>query len=115
MANNDESSPPFPGGHGGGTGGTAGADRASGCSFQVPQGNSPTVGTLATPMFFQSVSTPKTTTITPYRNFLNILSTDQKLLWSEMVKDSNDHVLLDMNVTNSKAIVDLFQDRVIIF
>ncbi len=28
-----------------------------------------------------------------------------------MVKPSNDHVLLDMNVTNSRAIVNLFQDR----
>jgi hypothetical protein len=30
-----------------------------------------------------------------------------------MVKPSNDHVLFDMNVTSSRAIVDLFQDRAI--
>ena len=55
MANNDESCPPSPGGQGSGTGGTAGADIAGRRNFQAPQGNPPTVGTLTTPMFFQSV------------------------------------------------------------
>jgi hypothetical protein len=56
---------------------------------------------------------PRTTVTSPYGNFLNINSKDQKTLWRKMVKPSNDHVLLDMTVTNSKAIVDLFQDKTI--
>jgi hypothetical protein len=66
-------------------------------------------------MYFQSVPTPKTTTVSPYGNFLDISTRDQKLLWREMVKPSNDHVLFDMNVTNSRAIVNLFQDRAITY
>jgi hypothetical protein len=86
-------------------------------AFQPPTGNPPTVtfGTQATPMYFQSVPTPKTATISPYGNFLDILTMDQKLLWCKMVKPSNDHVLLDMNITNSRAIVNLFQDQTITY
>ncbi len=51
---------------------------------------------------------PRTTITSPYGNFLEINSKDQKMLWHEMVKPSDDHVLLDMTVTNSKVIVDLF-------
>jgi hypothetical protein len=32
-----------------------------------------------------------------------------------MVKPSDDHVLLDMNIINSRAIVDLFQDQAITY
>jgi hypothetical protein len=85
--------------------------------FQPPPRNPPivTFGTRANPMYFQSVPTPKTTTFSPYGNFLDILTRDQKLLWREMVKPSNYHVLLDMNVTNNRAIVNLFQDRTITY
>ena len=74
------------------------------------------MGSVATsPMFIQSVPTPKSSTVSPYGNFLDISSKDQKALWREMVKPADDHVPLDMNVTNSRAIVDLFQDRAITF
>jgi hypothetical protein len=83
-----------------------------GGGFQPPPGNPSTIifGTQATPKYFQSVPTPKTTSVSPYGNFLGILTRDQKLLWRKMVKPSDDHVLLDMNVTNRRAIVNLFQD-----
>jgi hypothetical protein len=58
---------------------------------------------------------PRTTVTSPYRNFLDINSKDQKMLWCKMVKPSNDHVLLDLTVSNSKAIVDLFQDKAITY
>ena len=102
--------PPSPGGRNSSTAGIAG-----GSSFQVPQGNPPTFGTCATLMLFQSVPTPKTTTVSPRRNFLNILSKDQKSLWCKMVKPSDNRVLLHINVSNSKAIVNLFQDQAISF
>jgi hypothetical protein len=56
---------------------------------------------------------PRTTVTSPYGNFLEINSKFQKMLWRKMDKPSNDHVLLDMTVTNGKAIVDLFQDKAI--
>ncbi len=46
-------------------------------------------------MYFQYVPTPKTTTVIPYSNFLNISTKDQKLLSPKMVKPSDDHVLLN--------------------
>jgi hypothetical protein len=51
--------------------------------------------------------------MSPYGNFLEINSKDQKMLWCQKVKPSSDHVLLNMTITNSKAIVDLFQDKAI--
>jgi hypothetical protein len=66
-------------------------------------------------MYFQSVPTLKTATVSPYGNLLDISTRDQKLLWHKMVKPSDDHVLLDMNITNSRAIVDLFQDQAITY
>jgi hypothetical protein len=72
-------------------------------------------GSAATPMYFKSVPTPKTTAISPYGNFLDISSKEQKLLWREMVKPSADFVPFDMTVTNSKAIIDLFTDKAITF
>ncbi len=56
---------------------------------------------------------PKTTTISPYGNFLDISTEGKKLLLREMFKPVDNHVLLDMNITNSRAIVKLFQDCVI--
>jgi hypothetical protein len=58
---------------------------------------------------------PKTTVMSPYGNFLEINSKDQKTLWRKMVKPSDDHMVLDMTVMNSKAIVDLFQDKAITY
>jgi hypothetical protein len=66
-------------------------------------------------MYFQSVPTPKTTTASPYGIFLGILTRDWKSLWCKMVEPSDDHVLLDMNINNSGAIVDLFQYQVITY
>jgi hypothetical protein len=66
-------------------------------------------------MFFRTMPSPKTTIMSPYGNFLEINSKDQKTLWRKMVKPSNDHVLLNMTVMNSKAIVDLFQDKAITY
>ena len=75
----------------------------------------PGFGSAATPMYFTSVPTPKTTAISPYGNFLDVSSKEQKLLWREMVKPSADFVLLEMTVANSKAIIDLFTDKAITF
>ena len=72
----------------------------------------------ASPMFIRSVPTPNPQvkhTVSPYGNFLDILSKDQKALWREMAKPADNHVRLNMNVTNSRVIVDLFQDRAITF
>jgi hypothetical protein len=66
-------------------------------------------------MFIQNVPTPKTTTISPYGNFLDISSKEQKLLWREMIKTSDNHTLVDLNVANSRAIIDLFQDKAIAY
>jgi hypothetical protein len=76
--------------------------------FPTPQGNPPTVnlGSQATPMYFRTLPTPQTSTV---------FTKDQKLLWCKMVKPFDDHVLLDMNVTNSRAMVDLFQDCAITY
>jgi hypothetical protein len=119
MARNDETENPPAGGCGEddelGDGG-----QAIGGSDPVPAGRASLyrapepfvqMGSVATsPMFIQSVPTPKSSTISPYGNFLDISSKDQKALWRKIVKPANNHVLLNMNVTNSKAIVDLFQD-----
>ncbi len=83
--------------------------------FSAPPGNPPGLGTLATPMYFRTMPTLKTTTMSPYRNFLDINIKDQKMLWREMVKPSDVHVLLDMTIINSKAIVDLFQSKMITY
>jgi hypothetical protein len=101
-------------GNGGGRGGT-GAGVVGGGG--VPPGLPPIpFGSVTTsPIFIQSVPTPKSTTVSPYGNFLDVSLKDQKMLWREMVKPADDQVLLDMNITNSRAIVDLFQDRVITF
>ena len=72
------------------------------------------LGSQATPMFIQNIPTPKTVAVSPYGNFLDLSQKDSKL-WREMVKADDDHVSLDMNVTNSRAIVELFQDKAITF
>jgi hypothetical protein len=113
MVSNVDADDFFPG-DGGGCGG-AGAGVIGGGG--VPPGLPPIpFGSVATsPMFIQSVPTPKSTTVSPNGNFLDVSSKDQKMLWQEMVKPANNHVLLDMNVTNSRAIVNLFKDRAITF
>jgi hypothetical protein len=104
---------------GGGSGGTGGTGRpssqAKGVAFQPPPGNFPGLGTQATPIFFITMPSPRTTVTSPYGNFLDIDSKDQKMLWHKMVKPSDDHVLLDMTIIKSKAIVDLFQDKTITY
>jgi hypothetical protein len=104
---------------GGGSGGSRGTGKLSsqvgGVAFQLPPGNPPGLGTHATPMFFCTMPSPRTTITNPYRNFLDINYKHQKTLWREMAKPCNDHVLLDMTVMNSKAIVDLFQDKAITY
>jgi hypothetical protein len=96
-----------------------GTDRAlsqvQGGAFQLPPGNPTGLGIQATPIFFRTMPSPKTTVTSPYKNFFEIDSKEQKTLWREMVKPSNDHVLLDMTITNSKAIDDLFQDKAITY
>jgi hypothetical protein len=91
------------GGSGGGvtTGGNAFSSRF-GCSVK-------------TPMYFKSFPTPKMTAISPYGNFIDVSSKDQKLLWRKMVKSDADFVPLDMTVAKSKAIIDLFTDKAITF
>ncbi len=39
------------------------------------------LGSFTTPIFIQNVPTHKTITISPYGNFLDISSKEQKLLW----------------------------------
>jgi len=89
----------------GGTGGSGGGTTTSGTAF--PSG----FGSVKTPMYFKSVPTPKTTAVSPYGNFLNVSSKEQKLLWRKMVKPDADFVPLKMTVTNSKEIIDLFTDK----
>ena len=75
----------------------------------------PGFGSARTLMYFKSVPTPKTTAVSPYGNFINFSSKEQKLLWREMVKLDANFVPLNMTVTNSKAIIDLFTDKAITF
>ena len=91
-----------------GTAGGSGGGVATG-STVPPQG----LGSIKTPMYFKSVLTPKTTAVSPYGNFIDISSKEQKLLWREMVKPDADFVALDMTVANSKAIINLFTDKAI--
>jgi hypothetical protein len=70
---------------------------------------------VKTPMYFKSVPTPKTIAVSPYGNFIDVSSKDQKLLWREMVKSDAAFVPLDMTVAKSKAIIDLFTDKAITF
>ena len=65
-------------------------------------------------MFIQNVPTPNTLTISPYGNFLDISSKEQKLLWREMIKLTN-HTLVDMNISNSRVIINLFQYKAITY
>ena len=93
----------------GGTGGYGGGMTTSGTTF--PSG----FGSVKTPMYFKYVPTPKTTAVSPYGNFLNVSSKEQKLLLRKMVKPDADFVPLEMTVTNSKAIIDLITDKAIMF
>ena len=91
------------------TGGSGGDAMTSGPVFLLE------FGSAKTPMYFKSVLTLKTTAVSPYGNFLDVSSKEQKLLWREMVKPDANVVPLKMTVTNSKAIIDLFTDKVITF
>ena len=71
--------------------------------------------TRATPMFVQQIPTPKSVSISPYGNFSDLTQKSGKALWREVVMADDDQVRLDMNVTNSKAIIELFQDKAITF
>ena len=93
----------------GGTGGSVGGVTKSGTAFPSE------FGSVKTPMYFKSVPTPKTTTVSPYGNLLDVSSKEQKLLWHKMVKPDADFVPLEMTVTNSKAIIDLITDTTITF
>jgi len=95
---------------GNGTAGGSGGGMATGGTVP-PQG----LGSFKTPMYFKSVPTPKTTAVSPYGNFIDVSSKEQKLLWREIVKPDADFVALDMTVANSKAIIDLFTDRAVTF
>jgi hypothetical protein len=68
-------------------------------------------GSVKTPMYFKSVLTPKTTAVSPYGNFIDVSSKEQKLLMHELVKPDADFVPLNMTVANSKAIIDLFTNK----
>ena len=88
----------------GGTGGDTGDGTAGGCGGGMatvdtvpPQG----LGSIKTPMYFKAVPTPKTTAVSPYGNFIDLSSKEQKLLWHEMVKPDAD--------------IDLFTDKAITF
>ena len=93
-----------------GTAGGSGGGVATGVTVP-PQG----LGSIKTPMYFKSVLTPKTTAVSPYGNFIDISSKEQKLLWREMVKSDANFVALNMTVANSKAIIDLFTDKTVTF
>jgi hypothetical protein len=76
-----------------------------------------TLGSKSTPgmYFLQRTLIQKTTLVTPYCNYNNLLKKDMKyLLWLKMVKVDTIVImihLVKMNVTNSmKAIVNLFLD-----
>jgi len=93
----------------GGNGGSGGGATTSGTAFPSR------FGSVKTPMYFKSIPAPKTTAVSPYGNFLDVSSKEQKLLWCKMVKPDADFVPLEMTITNSKVIIDLFTDKVITF
>ena len=88
-------------------------------------GGTPTVGgaqfpaglgsTHATPMCVQQIPTPKSVLTSPYGNYYDLTQKSGKALWRDVVSADDDQVRLDMNVTNSKAIIELFQDKAITF
>ena len=91
------------------TGGSGCGTTTSGTAFP------PGFGSAQTPIYFKFVPTSKTTAVSPYGNFIDFSSKEQKLLWRKMVKPDADFVPLNMTVTNSKAIIDLFTDKAISF
>ena len=97
------------GGGGGGTGTGTGASGGTPGGVPFPAG----LGSFNTPMYIQNLPTPKTVSVTPYGNFLDLSKKDK--VFCEMVRADDDHTALDMNVTNSKAIVELFQDKAITY
>ena len=97
------------GGGGGGTGNGIGATGGTPGGVTFPAG----LGSYNTPMYIQNLPTPKTVSVTPYGNFLDLSKKDK--VFREMVRADDDHTALDMNVTNSKAIVKLFQDKAITY
>jgi hypothetical protein len=72
----------------GGSDGTGGpSSQVGGVAFHLPPGKPPGLGTQTTPMFFCTMPSPTRTAVTsPYGNFLEIDSKDQKMLRREMVK-----------------------------
>ena len=91
------------------TGGSGCGTTTSGTAFP------PGFGSAQTPIYFKFVPTSKTTAVSPYGNFIDFSSKEQKLLCCEMVKPNAGFVPLHMTVTNSKAIIDLFTDKTITF
>ena len=112
----DEGNESYAGGLAADLGNNANDGTASGSGGDVMTGGNafPSgFGSVKTPMYFKSVPIPKTTAVSPYGNFIDVSSKEQKLLWREMVKPDADFVPLDMTVANSKAIIDLFTDKAI--
>jgi hypothetical protein len=91
-------------------GGSGGGVETGGNAFSSGFGCS-----VKTLMYFKSVPNPKTTAVSPYGNFIDVSSMDQKLLWREMVKSDADFVPLDITVAKCKVIIDLFTDNAITF
>lgn len=96
---------PVPGVTGGG-----GTPFGGGAPFPAGLGS-----TRATPMYVQQIPTPRSTLISPYGNYYDLTQKSGKALWRDVVETEEDQVRLDMNVTNSKAIIELFQDKAITY
>ena len=114
----DEGNESYAGGLAADLGNNANDGTASGSGGDVMTGGNafPSgFGSVKTPMYFKSVPIPKTTAVSPYGNFIDVSSKEQKLLWCEMVKPDATFVPLDMTVVKSKAIIDLFTDKAITF
>jgi hypothetical protein len=84
-------------------------------SGAVPLPFTPGLDSFATLMIIQTVLTTKIMTVGPYGSFLEISFKEQKLLWWEMIKPGDNHTLLEMAVANSRASIDLFQDKAITY
>jgi len=73
------------------------------------------LGSLATPLFFKNVPTPKTVTVGPYGNYFDISQREMNHLWREMVQAPSDFAKLEMSVANGKTILEFFIDKAVTF
>lgn len=102
----------------GGDAGVGGQAVVAGATAATAGGGPPLaagLGSLATPLFFKNVPTPKTVTVGPYGNYFDISQWEMNNLWQEMVQVTTDFIKLEMSISNGKAILEFFTDKVVTF